>query len=183
MKNKILVFLMFLGALNSFAQTDSISRNNFGKNELKLNAVMLLAGSFEPSYERNLSQESSVGISVLVPFDRNNTDSDINYYVSPYYRIFFGQKYAGGFFLEGFGMLNSTKSETYEYIDDAFSSSWVKEEDVTDFALGFGLGGKWMTKGGFVFEINGGVGRNLFNTDKNQYDFVGKIGFNLGYRF
>jgi hypothetical protein len=103
--------------------------------------------------------------------------------VSPYYRIFFGDKYAGGFFLEGFGMLNSTKGRSTEFSNGFDPIIITREDDVTDFALGFGLGGKWMTRSGFVFELNGGVGRNLFNTDKNEYDFVGKFGFNLGYRF
>lgn len=183
MKKIFIVFSMFLYVLNTSAQTDSIPRNNYGKNEVKLNAVMLLAGAFEPSYERNLSQESSVGISLYIPFDNENIDNDINYYVSPYYRIFFGDKYAGGFFLEGFGMLNSTKSRSSRFTNDFDPVRIEKVEDITDFALGFGLGGKWMTKGGFVFEVNGGVGRNILNTAKNDYDFVGKIGFNLGYRF
>ena len=183
MKTKLFAILTFLCVMTSQSQNDSIPRNNFGKNEVKLNAVMLLAGALEPSYERNLSQESSVGMSIYIPFASENIDSDINYYVSPFYRIFFGDKYAAGFFLEGFGMLNSTKGRSVEFTNGFDPIRIEREEDVTDFALGFGLGGKWMTKGGFVFEVNGGVGRNLFNTDRNEYDFVGKLGFNLGYRF
>ncbi len=183
MKKNILAFLMLLCVISSYAQNDSIARNNYGKNEIKLNALFLLIGAFEPSYERNLTQESSIGMSVFIPFDKENFDSDINYYVSPYYRIFFGKKYAAGFFLEGFGMLNSTKGRSSEFVNGFDPAIIVREDDVTDFALGFGLGGKWMTTGGFVFEVNGGFGRNLFNTERNEYDFVGKFGFNLGYRF
>ncbi len=183
MKKNVLVLLLFVSVFASYAQNDSIIRNNFGKNEVKLNAVFLLAGAFEPSYERNLTQESSVGVSLFIPFDEENFDSDINYYISPYYRIFFGKKYAAGFFLEGFGMLNSTKSESFEVVDGFNPTVIRSEDDVTDFALGFGLGGKWMTTGGFIFELNGGFGRNLFNTENSEYDFVGKLGFNLGYRF
>lgn len=165
----------------SYAQNDSIPRNNFGKNEFKLNAIFLLAGAFEPSYERNLTEESSVGISMLIPFDKNTMDTDLNYYVSPYYRLFFGRKYAGGFFLEGFGMLNSIDNRTTYY--DINSNYIVEEGNSTNFALGFGLGGKWMTSGGFVFEVNGGFGRNLISGNSDSDDFVGKFGFNLGYRF
>lgn len=89
MKKNILAFLMLLCVISSYAQNDSIARNNYGKNEIKLNALFLLIGAFEPSYERNLTQESSIGMSVFIPFDKENFDSDINYYVSPYYRIFF----------------------------------------------------------------------------------------------
>lgn len=80
-------------------------------------------------------------------------------------------------------MLNSTKGRSSEFVNGFDPAIIVREDDVTDFALGFGLGGKWMTTGGFVFEVNGGFGRNLFNTERNEYDFVGKFGFNLGYRF
>lgn len=79
-------------------------------------------------------------------------------------------------------MLSSVDNEYYinrEYYTE------IKNEAVTDFALGFGLGGKWMTTGGFVFEVNGGIGRNLFNTNTEDDSsiLVGKFGFNLGYRF
>lgn len=169
-------------SVSSFqAQDDEPIDGNLGKNEVKLNAPFLLAGILEPSYERNLSKESSAGISVLIPIDKN-LDWDLNYYISPYYRIFFGQKYAAGFFLEGFGMLNSI-DRTEDYFDNNLNY-FSREKAVTDFALGFGLGGKWMTTGGFMFELNGGVGRNLFNTSGgSEYTIIGKLGFNLGYRF
>lgn len=182
MKNALFAFLMFFTLMASQAQNDTIQRNNFGKNEIKINSFFLLLGVFEPSYERNLSEQSSMGVSAFIPFDQENIDVDINYYISPYYRIFFGEKYAAGFFLEGFGMLSSVDNEYY--INRDYNTE-IKNEAVTDFALGFGLGGKWMTTGGFVFEVNGGIGRNLFNTNTEDDSsiLVGKFGFNLGYRF
>ncbi|OBX23632.1 hypothetical protein LX77_03735 [Gelidibacter algens] len=182
MKNCLFGFLMLFTVMASQAQNDTIKRNNFGKNEIKINSFFLLLGVFEPSYERNLSEQSSVGVSAFIPFDRENIDMDINYYISPYYRIFFGEKYAAGFFLEGFGMLNSID---HQYYVNRNNYTEIKDNAVTDFALGFGLGGKWMTSGGFVFEVNGGIGRNLFNTNTEDDNniLVGKFGFNLGYRF
>ena len=182
MKKLIVAGLMLFAVMASHAQNDSIPKNNFGKNEVKVNAVFLLLGAFEGSYERNLSESSSVGMSFLIPFGYNNVDTNLNYYVSPYYRMFFGQKYAAGFFLEGFGMLNSTNEEYY--VNSGQGNYNIIEKDFTDFALGIGLGGKWMTRGGFVFEVNGGFGRNLFNANDDEgVIFVGKFGFNLGYRF
>ncbi|MBJ7880044.1 DUF3575 domain-containing protein [Gelidibacter salicanalis] len=185
MKNYVVVFLMLFAVVGAQAQNDSIKKNNFGKNELKLNAVFLLFGSFEPSYEYNLTEQSSIGVSAFLPFDETNFEMDINYYISPYYRIFFGRKYAAGFFLEGFGMLNSIEQKLY--ITSTEGNYNYRDEDVTDFALGFGVGGKWVTTGGFVFEVNGGIGRNFFNTNSSEYydysPIVGKFGFNLGYRF
>ena len=182
MKLNVLALGMLFAVITSQAQNDSLPEGNLGKNEIKLNAPFLLAGILEPSYERNLNKESSVGVSLLIPIDKN-LDADINYYISPYYRIFFGKKYAAGFFLEGFGMLNSIERSTSEF-SNGVDPVIYKDKDVTDFALGFGLGGKWMTTGGFVFELNGGIGRNLFNnSDDGDYTIVAKAGFNLGYRF
>ncbi len=182
MKKNLLVLTMLLTflAVNAQKQNDSIANPFEKQNEVKLNAFMLLVGALELSYERNLNEESSLGISFLTPFDNENLDSDLNYYLSPYYRIFFGNKYAAGFFIEGFGMLNSIDREITSNINGNFITN---EETVTDFALGFGLGGKWVTKSGFVFELSGGIGRNLFKNDYDETSLVGKFGFNLGYRF
>ena len=181
MKKYGLAFLMLFAVITSHAQEDLIEPPKGAKNEVKINALFLLLGVFETSYERNLSEDSSLGISLLIPFDNKNLDSDLNYYISPYYRIFFGKKYAAGFFLEGFGMLNSIRNSYLYYSNDNIYS---EEKDVTDFALGLGLGGKWFTKGGFVFEVNGGFGRNLFHGNaEDGIPFVGKFGFNIGYRF
>jgi hypothetical protein len=37
------------------------------------------------------------------------------------------------------------------------------------------------TKRGFIFEINAGIGRNLFNS--NSLEVVGRGGITLGYRW
>jgi hypothetical protein len=57
----------------------------------------------------------------------------------------------------------------------------VGGEKFTDFALGFGLGSKWIHRKGFVFEINAGIGRNLFSDYSPEV--VGRGGITLGYRF
>lgn len=185
MRNLLFAFLMLFTIVASQAQNDTIKRNNFGKNEIKINAFFLLLGTVEASYERNISEQSSLGVSAFIPFDNENFDMYTNYYISPYYRIFFGKKYAAGFFIEGFGMLNSIEWEFYGVSSNG--NQYYYEDDITDFALGFGLGGKWMTTGGFVFEVSGGIGRNLFNTSNSEYydysPIVGKFGVNLGYRF
>lgn len=167
--------------LNAQQQTDSIAPLYHRQNEVKLNGILLLLGSAEASYEHNLNDESSVGISFLVPYDKEFMQPSINYYVAPYYRVFFGEKYAAGFFVEGFAMLNSSEREKEITPNDGYF--YTEEKTVTDLAVGIGLGGKWVTKSGFVFELINGIGRNLFNTDFDDPNIVGKFGFNLGYRF
>ena len=182
MKKALLVLLagLFLST-STFSQENEQDNENQNFNEVKLNALYLVLGAFEGSYEYLLNEESGVGISLFLPIDDDAVDA-INYYISPYYRFYFGNKYAAGFFLEGFGMLNSIKNDTY-YFNNGTDPTFV-EENITDFALGIGLGGKWVTARGLTGEINLGVGRNLFNT-KEEYDndFVGKLGITIGYRF
>jgi hypothetical protein len=182
MKKAILLLLLCFVSFAIYGQersTDSIADLYVKQNEIKLNGLMLLVGAFEASYERNISDDMSVGISFFTPYDTENLDADINYYISPYYRVFFGKKYAAGFFVEGFGMLNSIDREL-----DSFNTNGNRNKKaVTDFALGFGLGGKWVSRRGFVFELVGGIGRNLFENNFEDSSIVGKFGFNLGYRF
>lgn len=171
--------LLFLSALLisslSFSQ-EAVTKNSHSENfnELKLNGLFLILGAFEVTYERVLNEESGLGISVFLPFD-NQVGNDIEYYISPYYRFYFGEKYAAGFFVEGFGMLNSTNRNI---------NIFGNEDDFrTDFALGIGLGGKWITKSGFIGELGFGIGRNLFNNNNTDYEIIGKGGITLGYRF
>ena len=77
-------------------------------------------------------------------------------------------------------MLNSYDDSIYT---EANNYSSYDDVTRTDFALGFGLGAKWVTKKGFIFEINGGVGRNLFNSSDTDFEIVGRGGITLGYRF
>ncbi|MFI1772972.1 DUF3575 domain-containing protein [Thalassobellus citreus] len=181
---KSLLFLIITFSISSltFSQENIKETSNQNFNELKLNGLYLVIGAFDVTYERTLNEESGVGINIFIPFDDEISD-DVNYYISPYYRFYFGKKYAAGFFVEGFGMLNSTNYNTYFY-NNGFDPT-IKEDTITDFALGIGLGGKWVTNSGFIGELNLGVGRNLFNTSDDYIDneFVAKLGITIGYRF
>jgi len=173
-----LVSLFFYST--SFSQNEtneSDSPQNF--NEIKLNGLYLVLGAFDVTYERTINEESAFGLNVFLPFD-DDVNDDINYYISPYYRFYFGNKYAAGFFVEGFGMLNSTND--YRFDNNGFDTV-LQEENITDFALGIGLGGKWITNSGFIGELNLGFGRNLFNNDRYDYEIIGKVGVSVGYRF
>ena len=176
MKRFLLCTSLCLIFINAHAQTkDENEDGTQNYNELKLNALSLVAGAVDIGYERTLNEESSIGIHVFLPFDDNVKD-DIEYFISPYYRFYFGKKYAAGFFLEGFGMLNSSDRDEFLFLN------LEDDEFVTDFAIGIGLGGKWITNKGITGELNFGVGRNLFNGDEAS-EFVVKAGITVGYRF
>jgi hypothetical protein len=177
MKKSILLLCL---ASFFFGYSQENETTDLKKNELKGNALMLVAGAFEITYERLLNDESGAGLSLFLSYDE---DVYTKFSLTPYYRFYFGKKAASGFFAEGFGMLNTYQGENYYYNDGITIT--VKEEKITDFALGFGLGGKWVNKKGFVFELNAGIGRNLFNDKSSDYDqeIVGRGGITLGYRF
>ena len=171
------IFLALFLATITFGHSQETQKVDFKRNEIKGNALFLVAGALEVTYEQLLNEESGVGVSLFVPYEN---EIDVNFSLTPYYRFYFGKKPAAGFFVEGFGMLNSYDDSIYT---EANNYSSYDDVTRTDFALGFGLGAKWVTKKGFIFEINGGVGRNLFNSSDTDFEIVGRGGITLGYRF
>ncbi|WP_072861603.1 DUF3575 domain-containing protein [Arenibacter palladensis] len=152
-------------------------------NEIKLNVTRPISGAFELIYERNINKKSSFGGSIFAPFNqkKSKNDIDVNYFITTYYRRYFGKKYASGFFLEGFGMLTSIDGK--QLIDSNGNLTNMEGSDVLDVAAGVGLGYKWATKSGFVFEGNIGLGKLLFNAKDTDHDSVYRLGLSVGYRF
>ncbi|GAB1858769.1 hypothetical protein MHTCC0001_36100 [Flavobacteriaceae bacterium MHTCC 0001] len=179
MKKKYLIIVILFSIFTVNAQNRT--SENEKRNELKLNALLPLTGAFEATYERILNDKSSLGISAFTVFNNDNSHEDLNYSISPYYRRYFGKKFASGFFAEGFGMLSSIDGK--KIYDPNDNSIFTEGSDVIDFSLGIGLGGKWVTKSGFIFEVNAGWGKLLFNADKTDHDQVARFGLNFGYRF
>jgi hypothetical protein len=184
MKKNYLVIVLLFSIFTVKAQNNNNNIENLyeKKNEVKLNVTSILFGAPEVSYERNLNKKSSLGISFLTVFDNENPNEDLNYFITPYYRRYFGKKYASGFFGEGFGTLSSIDGIK---IFDLNGNLTSEKTAVTDFSLGLGLGGKWVTKSGFTFETSLSYGFLLFNGDKTdgQHSIVARFGFHLGYRF
>lgn len=182
MKKITLTISLLFVFLNVFSQENK----QISHSEIKVNAAYLIAGKPEIGYEYILNEESSVGVDLLFAIDDN---PDFKFALTPYYRLYFGKKRAAGFFVEGFGMLNIIEDDYIIYYDyDASiygTSSGDTHENYTNFALGIAVGGKFLTKSEFLFEIYGGIGRNLFNNDNNynNYEFVPRIGVTIGKRF
>jgi len=178
--NKIglIVCIIFLGTFLVYAQDPN---NVQPKNELKTNVSNLIALSFaDVAYERLLNEESSFGIAILVNVNQNSDADFLDAYrefsITPYYRQYFSRSFAKGFFVEGFGMYNTG--------DDSivFNDNSTENRGYSDFALGVSVGGKFVTKRGFMVEVYGGLGRNLLNADFSP-EIVGRGGVSLGYRF
>lgn len=180
MKKSILFLLMICAIFSVNAQDNTTDDAPQNFNEIKLNGLYLVLGAAEITYERTINEESAFGASFFIPFDDDDIDYDINFYFSPYYRFYFGKKYAAGFFLEGFGLLSSY--DRLEFDNNGFNPA-ISENNALAFALGIGVGGKWVTNSGFVGELSLGIGRNIINDDDFNDDLVGKINIGVGYRF
>jgi hypothetical protein len=189
-----LLFLIFLSSQLTGQDSENREESDYPqdvekKYELKLNAFSLIAfAAIDISYERLINENSSYGVAVFYNLS-DYADDDIafpkKFSITPYYRQFFYEnKYARGFFIEGFGMLN-----TYQDYYNNYEYSYNKVETQTSFALGISVGGKFVIKEGFTAEVLGGVGRNLIKgeNDNDSNDFanniIGRFGISLGYRF
>ena len=183
---KLLLLTLLSISLCSFGQDKPTTK--FIKNEYKINALELIMGAFDLGYEHVLNEESALGVSLFLPI---SDGFDTKFMLTPYYRYYFGAKPASGFFMEGFGCLNAMEDEVFIYtpnLDPAFYDYQLKQINITDFAFGIGLGGKWISKKGVTFELNLGVGRNLFSKYNNNdydrmYEVIGRGGISVGYRF
>ncbi|MDR4892560.1 MULTISPECIES: DUF3575 domain-containing protein [unclassified Chryseobacterium] len=181
MKKKFSLLIILFAFYTVQAQSESETTPNSyqKKNEIKLNLISPLSGAAEVGFERYLNKKSSLGISAFFVYD-NTKEKDMNYFISPYYRYYFGKKYASGFFVEGFGMFTSIDGKKIYAADNI---TFTENKDVYDLALGAGLGWKLVTKKGLVFEANAAYGKLMFNANKTDHDQVIKLGLSIGYRF
>ena len=175
---KIILFSCLFMSIISYAQVNTETENpEFPqdiekKHELKINALSLLLPKWiDVSYENLINEESSFGVAATLNTDTSY--SDLKYSLTPYYRRYFSNKFARGFFVEGFGMLFSAKDT------DLFG--FGSQEFKTGFAMGVSVGGKFISKKGFSAELLLGVGRN-FN-DSTYNEGIARIGISVGHRF
>jgi len=162
---KLLLFTALL-CLSTFAFSQETQEPEPTKNEVKVNAAYLIGGIPEFSYARILNDESAVGISLAFSIDN---DIHYNFSLTPYYRFYFGEKRAGGFFIEG----NTS----------FFSQESIIGTDEFGFGAGFSLGGKLISKSEkWTGELLLGVGRNFVNTDLID-EFYPRFGISVGRRF
>lgn len=190
---KALLGLLLVTSFASFAQEDV--QENPKQNELKVNAFNLIVfKSVDFSYEYLIDSESSVGASVLFNLqnrdDRDFEDGPIyneKFAFTPYYRRYFSSKYAWGFFLEAFGMYSVQEDNDEDYLFNPVIDDYeYVYSDGTSNGLAFGMavGGKFVSKKGFLFELYGGVGRNIFTSNNDiGTEFVPRLGTSLGWRF
>lgn len=182
---KLLVLCLLLALPLSHIIAQDLTDVIEGRDEIKMNILNLIAFKYlDASYERVIDEESSFGVAALINL---GNDDDIFEYqrkfsITPYYRRYFSKGYAKGFFVEGFGMINQSSDEFFNDFNEFGEPNGFTAETYTDFAFGVSLGGKFISKRGFVAEVYGGIGRNLLNSN-NAVEVVGRGGISLGFRF
>lgn len=147
-----------------------------GNNEIKLNLAHALFAFPEITYERILEDNMGVGLSLAVSADKDSTHQILG---TQYYRLYFGNKKANGFFIEGNAaiahMSDSYKSITY-MVDNNGTSIYSENSIIdryTTFGLGLAVGGKLLTRNGFFGEIYLGGGRLFLDKPVKIYPRAG----------
>lgn len=167
MKKALIIITVFFGLL-AHAQQE-IKADLFDGLALK---------TLELSYEHYIGDQSSIGIAALFNFERRSSDFRYNEkeMFTPFFRHYFSDNQTWNYFGEVFFGINTGEREVSVLGSD--KKSYIS---YTDGALGISVGSKYISNGGFVIDIYGGLGRNLF-TEKSRA-LVIRVGLNVGYRF
>ncbi len=179
---------MLLSVL-SYSQDNQIKKDStktdIKKNEVKINLAYIIWGYAEISYERlfpkpNISVGTSIGKSFLA-------NTDLDYSVLPYLRMYFGKKEGAGFFLEANAVYFTEDAFRLELDPSTNVTFAFKEGNEKAFGVGLAVGAKFFRKKGWHGEIVAGVGRilndykDLYNTEFDaEYP---RLGVSIGKRF
>lgn len=186
---KILLALGILATTTIYAQEKKDSTNSQRQNDIMLSPIELIAvPALNISYERLINKDNAIGVNFL-SYLKNDSGYSISQ-ISPYYRMYFGEKFGSGFFVEGFLPITTTKdTSTYTFYDINYSEQQV-EFKRTSIGIGVGFGGKWATKRNIIFEASIGIARrigdktienNTFKYESSNLTGKGMLG--IGYRF
>ena len=174
----IIALVFFVMTAQGYSQRTAGNKDS--SNELKLNALYLPGGYPELSYERIFGNKSAIGISVgfFMGSSGPNYVTDMLIFdkaILPYYRYYFGQRRASGFFLEGNTIIYSDKSK-------------IQDNRETGLGLGLALGMKLFMKNNWHVDLLAGGGVGINRKDSNS-DFLSipdlypRIGIAIGKRF
>lgn len=196
MKKNILFLLLIFTSLHSFAQEteEELYQRDTAKNELNLNVLnVLVFGALDIGYERVLDKNTTIGLQLFSKVFNKNEGEDVDlskvyakdFSLTSKFKYFFDDtSTASDFYAFGFGMISDgTNEKTIDVKDPETGKTTEKDVDLdyTDFALGFGVGGKFVAKQGFLLDVSFGLARNLFH--KDSPDIVILPAINVGYRF
>ncbi len=182
MKKILLCAGILVSALQINAQEAESKLTSERQNDIMISPIELIAAPvLNLSYERLLGENSGLGVNGMF-YLGNDDDAKFSQF-SAYYRMYFGKKYASGFFVEGFVPVTTTDESYYVY-DGNYNYISSSDKNKTTVGIGVGFGGKWVAKKNIIFEASAGVARRFGNDD--EFDFTritGKGMLGIGYRF
>lgn len=190
---KLILVLFISSSFISFSQENE--EGKVGQHELSSNLFdLVVAGSFNVTYERLFESNQSLGLSVTLfdtygYYDVGYIEDNSVITLQATYSVYFSKdKDHEGFFFYPLIKLRTGEITT----DDGYSifnsdGDLIGDKytyDVGGFAAGFGLGHKWVFNDKIVLGIKGDIGRNLGNFDTDYLDEVEfKFAVNFGFRF
>lgn len=182
MKQLLLIASLVFAVTLHAQEENSVER----QNDMMISPIELIAGpALNVSYERLLNKDSGIGINVMMLLDKGEDGDGIQSQISPYYRMYFGKKYASGFFVEGFIPITMSNDEIYvPYTSSGSFVSTYKYEKNTTIGAGIGFGGKWVARRNIIFEVSMGIARRFgMSSEYDDTPITGKGMLGIGYRF
>lgn len=177
---RLLLFVMIISSFSSVCAQESTEQlPHFRKNDILIDPFWLIGGlALNASYERIISEDSGIGANAIFGFGE---DLEEFTQISPFYRAYFGSKYASGFFIEGFAPI--TVSREYDNVFWTDENNRGNSAVYTTGGLGFGIGAKWVAKKKFVFELNIGIARKFIGDRGPGSEVTGKGMLGVGFAF
>ena len=167
---------------NNVPASQTESSNDSYQNELRINLMMAILGLPELNYERYISDNMGVGLAVAISVEKASTMS-LRSMFTPFYRLYFGNKKASGFFIEGNMAVIGQNQTISNYVYDQNGITYqtiVTTRSTTNFGFGAAVGAKFLARNGFVGEVFVGGGRLLGESIDQAYP---RVGICLGKRF
>jgi len=167
---------------NNVPASQTESSNDSYQNELRINLMMAILGLPELNYERYISDNMGVGLAVAISVEKASTMSTRSMF-TPFYRLYFGNKKASGFFIEGNMAVVGQNQTSSNYVYDQNGITYqtiVTTRSTTNFGFGAAIGAKFLARNGFVGEVFVGGGRLLGESIDQAYP---RVGICLGKRF
>lgn len=149
----------------------------FSQHEVKIDiGDALVIKTLEVGYENYLTEQTSIGASALFNFEKESADFKYNEktMITPYVRHYFSATNTWNMFGELFFAYNKG-----EKVIDVNGVQAIQK--YSDGALGVVVGYKYISPGGFTFDVHAGAGRNLFT--KESPSVVPRVGVNVGFQF
>lgn len=182
MRKLLLSVSLIMGFCASAQEKETTTTDR--QNDIMISPIELIATpALNVSYERLLSKDSGLGVNAIFVFKNTEDNNYLTSQISPYYRMYFGKKYAAGFFVEAFVPITTSNNATYNYSYSftGFNYSYYTYEKKTTIGAGIGFGGKWVARRNIIFEASVGIARRFGEGNFDKITGKGMLG--IGYRF